>query len=245
MATFQIGEGFAANMSTINYSVLFLGEETKATRKQYVLDLGDGAIVDFRGGNFKYNKQGDLIGGSIEGYAAYLNGDSYGAVAGFDVSAKVFMKAASTIAQDDDFRLLTKIFSKNDRVSGNDQDDTLLGFGGNDSLYGGSGADNLSGGAGADRFIFSSLEDSPFDGPDSGDTITDFSKAQLDKIDLSGMGSYRFVGEGDFTGTMGEVVFFRLAGKTHVAVDDDGDSNADFILLLQGEIALTENEFIL
>ena len=61
--------------------------------------------------------------------------------------------------------------------------ETIKGLGGNDSLVGGAVGDQLYGGRGADHFIFESLT-SPSRHPD---TIVDFSHAQHDKIDLSGL----------------------------------------------------------
>ncbi|BAZ32395.1 hypothetical protein NIES4074_49000 [Cylindrospermum sp. NIES-4074] len=77
-----------------------------------------------------------------------------------------------------------------DDVKGTDQSDTIIGdsqnnqlFGnaGNDTLVGGFGKDRLSGGAGADRFVFNSLSE-------GGDLITDFTRAEGDKIQVSKVG---------------------------------------------------------
>jgi len=64
----------------------------------------------------------------------------------------------------------------NDLLIGSGQSDTLSGGGGNDRLVSGAGSDQLTGGTGADQFVFS---------PASGHvTITDFSHAQADHIEL-------------------------------------------------------------
>jgi Ca2+-binding RTX toxin-like protein len=64
-------------------------------------------------------------------------------------------------------------------LTGGIGNDTLSGAGGADTLTGGAGADTLTGGAGADQFVFTK--------PGSGiDTVTDFSRTQLDKIVVSG-----------------------------------------------------------
>ncbi len=79
--------------------------------------------------------------------------------------------------------------SGNDHVTGNAADntlsggggvDTLLGNGGNDILAGGAGADNLTGGSGGDAFVYTAETD-------AGDTITDFSAAQGDRVDLGAL----------------------------------------------------------
>ncbi len=64
-------------------------------------------------------------------------------------------------------------------LTGGTGNDALSGAGGADTLIGGAGADTLTGGAGADQFVFTK--------PGSGiDTVTDFSRTQLDKIVVQG-----------------------------------------------------------
>ncbi|MCX5819878.1 MAG: retention module-containing protein [Deltaproteobacteria bacterium] len=70
----------------------------------------------------------------------------------------------------------------NDIVFGNGGDDTLNGEGGNDILVGGIGKDTLTGGTGADKFVFSETR-----GASNLDHIVDYSHADGDKIDLSGL----------------------------------------------------------
>ena len=72
------------------------------------------------------------------------------------------------------------------RLAGLDGDDKLFGDLGSDTLLGGFGADRLVGGQGADRFVFTRDDESD---PGSGhrDVITDFSHAQGDRIDVSGV----------------------------------------------------------
>jgi Ca2+-binding RTX toxin-like protein len=76
-----------------------------------------------------------------------------------------------------------------DEFEGNAFGNQFFGNGGNDTLDGGEGNDILAGGSGADVFVFRA---SDFDGRvtdpfDSGfDRITDFSRAQGDRIDLTG-----------------------------------------------------------
>jgi hypothetical protein len=64
-------------------------------------------------------------------------------------------------------------------LAGGDFNDTLSGLGGNDDLYGNRGNDTLTGGAGADTYHFAQS------GADNVDTITDYSYAGGDVIDLS------------------------------------------------------------
>ena len=69
-----------------------------------------------------------------------------------------------------------------DTLRGFGGNDTLIGLAGNDSLDGGTGRDQLTGGAGADRFRFSA--GSGF-GQANADRITDFNRAEGDRIEIS------------------------------------------------------------
>ncbi|TSD84416.1 hypothetical protein FFK22_032610, partial [Mycobacterium sp. KBS0706] len=70
-----------------------------------------------------------------------------------------------------------------DTLIGNAGANTLQGWNGNDVLRGGAGKDTLTGGAGADRFVYIASGDSGTGA--NADRITDFSRAQLDRIDLT------------------------------------------------------------
>jgi Ca2+-binding RTX toxin-like protein len=70
-----------------------------------------------------------------------------------------------------------------DTLRGLGGNDTLRGLAGNDILDGGAGLDQLTGGAGADRFRFRA--GSGF-GQANADLITDFNRAQGDRIEISG-----------------------------------------------------------
>ena len=67
-------------------------------------------------------------------------------------------------------------------INGNSAANELRGEAGNDSLNGGSGSDVLTGGLGADRFRFATP--GAF-GTAQADRITDFSRSEGDKIELS------------------------------------------------------------
>jgi hypothetical protein len=77
--------------------------------------------------------------------------------------------------------------SRSDILRGGAGGQTLDGRGGNDVLIGAAGADTLIGGLGADTFKYVALADSPKSAATATDTITDFSKSQGDKVDLSGI----------------------------------------------------------
>src|SRR5439155_15131504 len=66
-----------------------------------------------------------------------------------------------------------------DTLSGDANANTLEGQGGNDRLDGRGGNDTLTGGGGADTFVYAN--------GGGADTITDFNRAEGDKIDVSGV----------------------------------------------------------
>ena len=136
-----------------------------------------------------------------------------------------------------------------DRLLGGKGADQLLGGAGADKLTGGAGHDQLIGGNGADKFIFTRKSDSP--AGKHTDTITDFSRAQGDKIDLSAlmpknMPDLFWAGKTTFDGRIG-MVRWENSGpmETHVAIDMNGNGQADFQLVVQGSNKLIASDFLL
>jgi Ca2+-binding RTX toxin-like protein len=121
-----------------------------------------------------------------------------------------------------------------DILNGGMGSDTLNGGDGWDTLRGGLGNDSLTGGAGRDTFKFASLDEL------TGDIITDL--AVGDKIDLSAIPGLSFAGVGnDFTGTAKQVsIPESYADMSYLRVDIDGDTNADYILSLSGDLTIEE-----
>ncbi|MGD9863017.1 MAG: calcium-binding protein [Pseudodonghicola sp.] len=136
----------------------------------------------------------------------------------------------------------------NDTLFGGSGKDKLFGGGGRDRLDGGAGADELTGNRGADTFVFASAKQA------NGDRITDFSRAQGDKIDLSKIDAdtsakrdqaFDLIGTDAFSGTAGELRIWKARGDTHVAGDVNGDGIADFRITLSGKINLVVDDFLL
>jgi Ca2+-binding RTX toxin-like protein len=88
--------------------------------------------------------------------------------------------------------------------------DVLVGGAGSDKLHGGVGKDTLTGGTGRDCFVFDVA-------PLSRDTITDFTRAENDRIQLSKAVFAAFT----YTGTLQADDFYAAAGatKAHDATD--------------------------
>ena len=115
----------------------------------------------------------------------------------------------------------TDTYSNMEGVIGGSGDDSLTGNTGDNILQGGVGSDLLAGGDGGDIFDYNTLSD-------AGDTITDFDKAEGDKLDLhdllrtisgydgSNPAAYvRVIDELDNTG--------NTTGNALVQVSSDGD----------------------
>jgi Ca2+-binding RTX toxin-like protein len=128
----------------------------------------------------------------------------------------------------------------------------LQGWNGNDLLVGRAGQDTLTGGAGADRFQFTAVGDSMVGA--NADRITDFSRAQADRIDLAGIDAstaaagdqgFSFIGSGLFTHHAGELRFAVVGSVTTIAGDLNGDGVSDFHIQLTGAFALQASDFVL
>ena len=146
--------------------------------------------------------------------------------------------------------------SGRDVLLGGAGDDTLQGGSGGDVLAGGLGADVLTGGAGADVFRFLSEDDlvAP-EGRNGPDRITDFSRAQGDRIDLRGIDAdVTAPGDQAFQFADG-LVFIRYQpgtvtteidrdrGVTTVGLDTGSGTNK--LLVVEGRIEFTAADFAL
>jgi Ca2+-binding RTX toxin-like protein len=139
-----------------------------------------------------------------------------------------------------------------DVILGNAGANILNGFEGNDQLIGGAGRDTLGGGIGADIFAFTAIGDSVVGA--NADRITDFSHAQGDKIDPSGIDAnmalagnqaFSFIGTQLYHHIAGELRFAQSGGVTTIAGDVNGDGASDFHIVLTGTVALTAGDFLL
>lgn len=146
----------------------------------------------------------------------------------------------------------------NDTLSGMGGNDALDGFVGSDVLLGGAGNDTISGGwtglatdvdvmtggLGADTFVFSNQTWSTAAGTDR---ITDFSHAQLDKIDLRGLGlsAENFIGNAAFSGVIGQMHIVNTGGQQRIEVDHNGDGVADGLVIdVSSVTALASDDFL-
>lgn len=135
--------------------------------------------------------------------------------------------------------------------TGNADANSITGGAGADTLSGGGGADTLTGGAGADRFALSDAADSP---PAAPVTIADFSTADGDRIDLSGMDAisatpaddaFTFVGTAAFTNVAGQLRIQAAGADLQLLGDVNGDGTADFTIILTAITTLAATDIVL
>lgn len=142
----------------------------------------------------------------------------------------------------------------NDRLGGGSGNDVIVAGAGNDVIVGGAGRDSLTGGAGADMFIYRSLFQFLGDGDE---IVTDFTRSQGDKIDLSvidanadvdGNQAFTFrdlTEAGDMPTFAGELIIRDLEDDTYqVSLILSGSGGVTF-LVHSSEGVLTADDFIL
>jgi Ca2+-binding RTX toxin-like protein len=127
-----------------------------------------------------------------------------------------------------------------DTINGNDGDDLVRGGAGNDLLRGGLGADRFA--VGQDSLASATLET---------DQVYDFSAAEGDIIDLSGMdaiaggGDDAFTLVGAFTRHAGEMTLSFAGGITTLKLDVTGDGKVDYQMKINGDITGESGDWLL
>ena len=114
--------------------------------------------------------------------------------------------------------------SGNDTLRGGTGNDILSGGEGDDLLVGGAGNDILTGGDGADTFQWLSGHDINSEGGMATDTITDFSVADGDVIDLSDL-----LQSNDDADTLSSFLHFESDGEggTNIEISVDGSDGSN------------------
>src|SRR4029079_16283137 len=140
-------------------------------------------------------------------------------------------------------------------IDGGSGKDNIQGIANNAAItniiQGGAGADVLQGGIGADHFVYTSVNDSPASGQltpggqlaQTWDTITNFSHAQGDKIDLSAFGGLAWNGN---AGPAAHAVWYGSDGNggIYLYADTDGNAQADLKIDLQNVTSLVTSDII-
>jgi len=142
----------------------------------------------------------------------------------------------------------------NNTLDGGAGNDVLVGGSGDDVLIGGAGADTMTGGIGTDRFVFASVSD--IAAGTAHDVITDFTSAQFDLIDLSGIDAsgqisgnqgFTYIGTAAFTQHAGELRAYYDAptDQTIIQADTNGDGVSDFNIYASHIRSLVASDFLL
>lgn len=147
-----------------------------------------------------------------------------------------------------------EFLSSIENAIGSARGDVITGSSGANKLTGGGGLDALTGGGGADHFVYVTPSDASVFS-DLAEQITDFSRTQGDKIDLSaidartgvnGNQAFSFIGAAAFSNVKGQLRFETNApNQMLVQGDVNGDGRADFQFLVDGVSSMFTGDFIL
>lgn len=129
----------------------------------------------------------------------------------------------------------------NDFLDGGAGKDTLVGGAGDDTLASGSGGGTATGGAGSDRFTV--REDDTGVGVAGRLTISDFKRAEGDKIYVDSGETFSFKGTGAFVNGADGIQARFSAGL--LSFDMNGDGKADLEITLTGVTTLAASDFLL
>lgn len=130
-------------------------------------------------------------------------------------------------------------------------DDTLTGSAENNVIEGRQGRDMLRGAGGLDTFVYRSTSESGTTLATS-DVIWDW--AAGDRIDLAqidastvtaGDQAFTFLGVANFSGVAGQLRQVNVSGQVIIEGDVDGNSVADFSIVVKGAITFAATDFVL
>jgi Ca2+-binding RTX toxin-like protein len=209
--------------------------------------IGHDGKDQLRGGSGNDSLQGeagdDFLSGDAGIDTAFFRDYKFGPGSGVEVDLR---RGVATGGQ-----LGTDTLSGIENVDGTDSADVIIGNGGANVLWGREGGDVLTGNGGADRFDYDGLFDSR---STAADVITDFSRAQGDKIDLStldanmevsGNEAFQFIGAAPFTGA-GQVRAVTSGGGTAIEVDcGDVLLGTELVIVLSSTVPMQAGDFVL
>nr|WP_321237774.1 retention module-containing protein [uncultured Tolumonas sp.] len=206
-----------------------------------ILYGGDGndTLLGGYGNDILYGGEGnDLLLGGFNN--DILDGGNGTDTASFsDASAGVTVNLDTGIATDgsslDTLTNIENIIGSqyNDSLTGDNGVNNISGGAGNDTLIGGLGNDILTGGTGADIFRWTADDINTASGAPFSDTITDFSRTEGDKLDLSDVLS----GDTPSSDLSNYLTFSTTGSNVVVSVHADGNSGgaADMTIVLEGQ----------
>lgn len=240
---------------------LQVSDVSSPTANQIVVDYsGDGSAELL--GNFSFGPRG--VAGTVTGLNRISEDGSINfTLRNATVAAPFDTAFVVDVASSGSLDLAVQVLlGGNDSIFGGSGNDVLFGFtgndiirggGGDDVLTGGLGVDRLTGGAGADTFKFLAIEDTGAGGARR-DVITDFNRAEGDKIDLWQVDAVVGNEQNDpftsiverFTGGPGELRVQATNNGFLVSGDVNFDGRADFsFLVITTDTTLVSTDFIL
>lgn len=224
---------FEIDLSQLDLSEVVRGRGSTTNEHTLKIGYGGGYATTIKG-DFDLNGKGIATGGTIT-RISFEDDDHYGTViSGLRLDLDEFVKVAKSKSLADDANLYAKMLSGADTFTGDSGGDVINGFGGSDTIIGGLGSDILTGGAGADVFVYKSYADST---ENLGvDTIEDFSQADGDKINLTGLGFLDFASD---------VRVSTRGGDTAVEIDVPNGTDFEMIIRVRGNVDFTASDFIL
>ena len=119
--------------------------------------------------------------------------------------------------------------------------DTINGNDGDDVIVGGEGNDLLRGGLGADAFVVTA----PASGALETDQVYDFSAAEGDIIDLSGVFAGTIALVSAFGKHAGEMTLGFAGGVTTLKLDLNGDGKVDYQMRINGDVTGESGDWLL
>ncbi len=258
----RIVESSGQGTDTVSTSVTYVLEASRSIDVLQTTDAAGTAPLTLTGNQYAQTVRGNAGNNTLDGkggadtmiglggddlYYVYNAGDVVVETSGKGTDAIVTsVSYALTAGQSVEFLQVVNPALASISLTGNAFAQRLVGNDGANVLEGGGGADKLFGLGGADRYVFRATTDSAGTARDS---IGDFRQDQNDVIDLSlidanaklgGNQAFDFLGTGAFTGVAGQLRYQFSGADTLVQGDTNGDRAADFVLVLTGNIALSQ-----
>lgn len=141
-----------------------------------------------------------------------------------------------------------------ENATGGKSTDTFIGNNSNNIFTGNGNKDTYTGNGGSDQFVFLTLKDTSTTATRA-DLITDF-QVGLDDINLSAFDidsrtvgvqtlTWDFIDEAAFTAAGQINSFYNVkTNQTFISINTDADTKAEAMIVLSGNVDLTDNDFI-
>ncbi len=179
--------------------------------------ISDGYHKEIYSGSFSYDDEGNIVGGTMQGYGYYQGGATFVSISGFAISSATaysyyisgngaglmaLMLGQADLINGSAYSDKFAGYAGNDTLYGNGGDDLLYGNDGNDVLNGGSGIDTLDGGSGNDTYYIDNAGDKVIESSISGgidtvvSTISTTLGNNLEVLSLAGTAAINGIGNG-------------------------------------------------